>query len=119
MSNNKKLGIFLFKSATKAAEAAGEEISEADIDISSKDIDRSKFSPQNWLKMKEKFQHYYVDKQIKMNKERPYNPAEVDDETIARYLIARNDNFEKASELLESVVLNVLFCSFWWLSNFF
>ena len=75
-----------------------------DIDIRSADIDRTKFSVANWEKMKEKFKDYYIDRATRDNKERPYSPTEVNDETIARYLLARNDNYDKASALLEAVV---------------
>ena len=76
----------------------------ADIDIRSSDIDPSKFSVANWEKMKEKFKDDYIDRATRDNKERPYSPTEVSDETIARYLLARNDNYDKASALLEAVV---------------
>eukprot|EP01036_Dinobryon_divergens_P037173 gene37173-48575_t len=75
-----------------------------DIDIRSADIDRTKFSVANWEKMKEKFKDYYIDRATRDNKERPYSPTEVNDETIARYLLARNDNYDKASALLEAVL---------------
>jgi hypothetical protein len=51
------------------------------ISIKSQDIDQSKFSEENHRSLKTQFPH-------------------LDDDTIARYLIARNDDLDLASELL-------------------
>lgn len=53
----------------------------SDIVIKSSDIDQSLFSEENHRSLKAKFPH-------------------LEDDTIARYLIARNNNLEKADELL-------------------
>jgi hypothetical protein len=52
-----------------------------EINITSTDIDQSRFSKENHNSLKSKFPH-------------------LDDNTIARYLIARNDNLDLSTELL-------------------
>lgn len=54
----------------------------SDLQIMSKEIDRSKFTDSNLIKMKETFPH-------------------LDNDTLGRYLIARNNNLEKSTEMLQ------------------
>lgn len=94
----------LFAKKGSGKEELSKEYFDADIDIRSKDIDPTKFSVENVLKMREKFKDNYIDREKRNDKSRPYSQTEVTDETIARYLLARNDNYDKASALLEAVV---------------
>lgn len=53
--------------------------------IKSKDINQSKFTPDHFIKMKSLY-------------------PSIDDETIARFLIARNNDIEKASEQINKMI---------------
>lgn len=99
-------GMF-FKAASQGSKSSSsfKNSSGDEIDIRSNDIDLNKITPENWLKMIETFKDYYIPKEVRRDPNRKYSSTEVDDETIARYLIARNNDVEKATELLHSVVL--------------